>query len=75
MIFEVIKYIKKKMKKYIKNQKKINVEKSEKKSWPNTNKEQKFKVVSKQFFLHYLGCTLSDCIIILSGKILELEIF
>ena len=51
------------------------LKKVKKKSWPNTNKEQKFKVVSKQFFLHYLGCTLSDCIFSLFGKILELEIF
>ena len=49
MIFEVIKYIKK-IEKIQKKTKKINFEKSEKKSWPNTKKEQKFKVVSETIF-------------------------
>ena len=38
-------------------------------------KNKSSKWYPKQFFLHYLGCTLSDCIISLFGKILELEIF
>ena len=32
-------------------------------------------IIQITFFLHYLGCTISDCVISLFGKILELEIF
>ena len=49
MIFEVIKYIKKKIEKIHKNQKK-SILKKVKKNWPNTKKEQKFKVVSETVF-------------------------
>ena len=57
-----------------KNQKKIRFEKSEKMLAKHIF--SRFQcIIQITIFLHYLGCTLSDCIIILSGKILEVEIF
>ena len=41
-----------------------------------TQKRKKFQsYIQITIFLHSLGCTLSDCIISLFGKILEHEIF
>ena len=74
MIFEVIKYIEKKLKKIHKNQKKSMLKKVKKKLAKHTF--SRFQcIIQITIFLHYLGCTLSDCIIIVSGKILQLEIF
>ena len=62
------------MKKYIKTKKNQYWKKWRKKLAKHTF--SRFQcIIQITIFLHYLGCTLSDCIIILSGKILQLEIF
>ena len=62
------------MKKYIKTKKNQCWKKWKKKLAKHTF--SRFQcIIQIIIFLHYLGCTLSDCIIILSEKILELEIF
>jgi hypothetical protein len=62
---------KKKLKKYIKTKKNQCWKKWRKKLAKHTF--SRFQcIIQITIFLHYLGCTLSDCIIILSGKILEL---
>ena len=47
-----------------------------KKKVGQTQKKNKIQSdIQITFFVHYLGCTLSDCIFSFFGKILELEIF